>query len=778
MKKRILTLILGLTACMALTCGLAMTGCGDAPHEHVFGDVSYVWIENDTVCVATRTCTLDSTHVEEERATATLTTTTESTYLNEGAGTMTATFTNPAFEEQDKNVVIPKKDAITSFEGAQVNGNDIFYVVPAETTSLQFNDVIQVPNDCTLIVLDTYGDPIENNDTSSLWELYEGSSNEFTVKIVSDQSEEVYYDLIVHRVYQLSVYYKYYDNDYYHTLYTDTITSAQFYTPNPEFVNNVEGYTFNGFKDYYWNEYQPKVLYADEEVFIDRTANKYTVTFDKDAGDMAGTTTLVEYGSIPNFERPSRPGCQFLGWSLDGVQITNEYGYGYYDAKWHDACDKEVVALWYYNTYYINYFLDGGKNNEGNPQEYTAYGETITLLDPTKDSAFTVNSYKTAVFEAEEGSDIKLGGIDYYTNSKIRVDKTVTDYQFDGWYREETFETPVTELELTYETIYLYAKWTAKDPENKVEDVDFLVVDEDGNYDARGNYVLMGTYPQTIKSASVTVDETLNGSNGWNVGSDGCLYKKISAMPYWSDYSKPTYYFSDNEEIVRGTEYFFKLEPMKWRLLNGHPNPTGTGWTALMSDKAIDANVFDAQCEAVYETSFLREFFLTNFLGLHFPQSVKDVMVDKTVKNDLSSTKEYGLYIPDGFEEIWDSNPHVGPATVDKIYALSAEELTSGNFSMKFTTADERRRVTPTDYALARGAAARTEGEYKGNVSWWTRSPYPRSDGTIHNAMTVSADGSLATQGRYSYEFGLTRTDSSGYGIVPATTLNIRSWNS
>ena len=31
-----------------------------------------------------------------------------------------------------------------------------------------------------------------------------------------------------------------------------------------------------------------------------------------------------------------------------------------------DLCDKEIVALWYYNIFGIEYVLDGGKNNADN----------------------------------------------------------------------------------------------------------------------------------------------------------------------------------------------------------------------------------------------------------------------------------------------------------------------------------------------------------------------------------------------------------------------------
>ena len=57
-------------------------------------------------------------------------------------------------------------------------------------------------------------------------------------------------------------------------------------------------------------------------------------------------------------------------------------------------------------TYAINYILNGGTNNFGNPYTYTNNSQTITLLNPSK-SAY---------------------------------------YSFAGWYTEDTFQNKVTEF--------------------------------------------------------------------------------------------------------------------------------------------------------------------------------------------------------------------------------------------------------------------------------------------------------------------------------------------
>lgn len=773
MKGKLLTFILALIACITIPCGIV--GCSTVPpHAHTYGEVTYTWEENDTVCVATRICSLDETHVQTERATATFETTTEATYTQTGSGTAQATFTNPAFETQTKTVVLPKKNALASFDGAQINGNEILYVVSAETKSVNFTDKIIVPEDCTFAVLDPYNDPIENNDTSNLWDLNQGNNTGYKLRITSNGGEQIDYTLTIHRIWE--IYVDYYDRTNGESLYGEWVTSAQEYVPDAEKVNELEGYTFNRFTDYYWEDYQTTVLYEHTTIYVDRTPKTYTATFDENAGDKAGLTAEVAYNSVVNFPVPERPGCWFLGWELNGVKITDEYGQGYYGRKWNVAKDNEVVALWGYNYYVINYHLDGGKNNKNNITDYYAYDDAFTLLDPTKENTTVVNSYKTAVFQAEEGSDIKLAGIDYYTNSKIRVDRTSTSFVFDGWYTEDTFENKVAELNFTYGTINLYAKWVEQNPENEVVDLDWLVVDEDGTYNPNGSYLLMGTYPQTIKSADVTIDTTLNGSNGWNVGSDGNLYKEVVANPYVAQVSPRTYYFSDNTAVVKNTTYYFKLEPMRWRILL---RPEDGGWTFLMSDKAIDANVFDPSVSPrnpVYQTSLLRQFCTTNFLSMNIPQTVQDVMKSGNLYNNLQSTLEAGSKVPQGWDNsIWNNNPYVSNEEIkDKVYVFSISELTDTDFgfSRYMTTKDTKRQVTPTDYAIARGIAVSSLEGYEGNCSWWTRSPNPTSPAVL----TVSADGCLATQDRNSYGIYDVRPDLSFYGYVPSTRLVISSF--
>ena len=75
-------------------------------HGHAYGEVTYVWNDDYTECIATRVCAHDADHVESEKAKIT-SKTTEGDCVEEGKTTYIATFVNSAFETQIKSTPIP-----------------------------------------------------------------------------------------------------------------------------------------------------------------------------------------------------------------------------------------------------------------------------------------------------------------------------------------------------------------------------------------------------------------------------------------------------------------------------------------------------------------------------------------------------------------------------------------------------------------------------------------------------------------------------------------------
>ena len=102
------------------------------------------------------------------------------------------------------------------------------------------------------------------------------------------------------------------------------------------------------------------------------------------------------------------------------------------------------------------------------------------------------------------------------------------------------------------------------------------------------SYIEFGLWPQSLKAENVKITEEQTKINGFSAfkGSDNNFYIKVeSAESYSSERNK--YKFQDGTEIENGKEYFFRLEPVKWRILSG----SGTEKALLFSEKIITGGI-------------------------------------------------------------------------------------------------------------------------------------------------------------------------------------------
>ena len=102
-------------------------------------------------------------------------------------------------------------------------------------------------------------------------------------------------------------------------------------------------------------------------------------------------------------------------------------------------------------------------------------------------------------------------------------------------------------------------------------------------YVREGNYIYFGEYPQSIKASSVTITSTVD-SRGYFLGSDNAYYAKVVASPFDSAYK-----FSSNQTVTSGTEYYFKVEPIKWRIISEN-----SGKAVLLCESIIDSSCYDS----------------------------------------------------------------------------------------------------------------------------------------------------------------------------------------
>jgi len=155
---------------------------------------------------------------------------------------------------------------------------------------------------------------------------------------------------------------------------------------------------------------------SDVTLYAKWNIDIYTISYSLDGGTNSGSNPAIYTVTTPTITlvAPSRMGYSFSGW--------------YADAGFTTAAAPIVVgstglrmfyARWTAESYTITYILDGGMNDNGNPESYTIETPSITLLPPNQNG-----------------------------------------YTFGGWYNESDLTTLVTQI-LTGSTGMrtLYAQW-------------------------------------------------------------------------------------------------------------------------------------------------------------------------------------------------------------------------------------------------------------------------------------------------------------------------------
>ena len=255
-------------------------------------------------------------------------------------------------------------------------------------------------------------------------------------------------------------------------------------------------------------------------------------------------------------------------------------------------------------------------------------------------------------------------------------------------------------------------------------------------YDREDNIIYFGEYPQTLKDSSVTVSDSVD-SRGYFLGSDNAYYAKLTATPYESGYK-----FSTAATVTSGTVYYFKVEPLKWRVLSEN-----NGDALLLCESIIDSGRYD-DASNNYEASEIRAWLNAEFYNTAFNSTEKNFIQTINVDNSLSSTG-------------YSANSFVCSNTSDKVYLLSYADVVNTLYGF---TDDASRIKTPSDYALASSVWVSMSNitANKGNGLWMLRTP---NDTYEHFIRECNYNGEVTDGG--------TNLSSVFYGVVPAITIKL-----
>ena len=288
-----------------------------------------------------------------------------------------------------------------------------------------------------------------------------------------------------------------------------------------------------------------------------------------------------------------------------------------------------------------------------------------------------------------------------------------------------------------------------------------------------GDIIEFGSYPQskvTDNSLITKLDAELKNWISYNYWSDDkpSDYMEYADFPfekkqyravrfnkyrpyYTSNVASASYSSQDNNGYYIDTVYYFKFEPLKWRVLDIDEG-------LVMSEYLIDCQAYNNFIDfygeyygdeshkyyaSNYAQSSLHEWLTNTFFNTAFNINQKNNIVQSEQSNNAYSTK---------------FNEYDSPKTNDYIFLLSKDDATNEKykFNSSFNANDDSRIGKGTDYAKCQGLGVHPIG---GDSLWWLRTPGIGSDYACH----VSYDG-YAYSDQYTYALA---------GVRPAMRLKL-----
>ena len=256
---------------------------------------------------------------------------------------------------------------------------------------------------------------------------------------------------------------------------------------------------------------------------------------------------------------------------------------------------------------------------------------------------------------------------------------------------------------------------------------------------------------------------------------------------------------SDNEWYVELNSTYYKVEPIKWRVLTTNydhdGNPATAGKKLLLAENIL-INCIYYEYYSVnriirlqtispnnYEHSRIRAYLNglsykikssdsanqttdstlvgKGFLQTAFTTKEQTAIIKTTVVNSARSTN------PDANAIKWNNgnNQYASDTpTLDKIFLLSQQEITteSYGFALDYQYGSGSTRIRfPTAFAKDSGVYQSTTENYGG--FWWQRSPNPNCNNRDYYVRTVQSSGDARHNNTVGYD---------DLGVVPALCLN------
>ncbi len=410
----------------------------------------------------------------------------------------------------------------------------------------------------------------------------------------------------------------------------------------------------------------------------------YVVTWLNDNGEVLERDDDVLEGAMPSFD------------GNEPVKEGNEQ-YSYAFSGW----DKEFAPVTSDVTYTAT---------------YTSSVNTYTV---------TWVNYDETILEIDE--NVPYGSMPKFdSNEPSRPKDGDVTYVFNGW------SPTISEVtgDITYKATFL-SSTNGKDIEGTIP-----VLSRDNKY------VTYGLYPQSHIKDETLLSElnalTSNSVNDWYL-LNGNYYKKMISSTYKGI---EEYTFDDGDTVLNNTSYWFRCEPIKWRVLS-----INSGVYTLLSDSLLDyAGIYQESLDpsakeekTIYPSSYQNSNVinkLDSFTEEAFALN-NTYLKEATIKNDASTTSSSeNRYISDSDMKV-------------KSYLLSYQDYV--NTAYGFTSDDgisSSRQALTTDYARSNGSWVNYQDSQNSDLkkagTYLTRSPSSEYSYAVNVINSVGAIRSYA----------------------------------
>lgn len=412
-------------------------------------------------------------------------------------------------------------------------------------------------------------------------------------------------------------------------------------------------------------------LLPKNKIYIELSANIDNVELTGTGGYTEGESVTISAEEVE--------GYRFINWTCNGIEISKDREYTFEVKE-----ESKGTYIANYSKIYMITISEG-----------IAHGEIV----PLKSEAIEGEEIEIQVLPDER---YQLNELYYtYNEEKITIEQKEERYSFI----------------MVAQDIELHAEFI------EMEDPIYERVDEEGNPSEDGKYIYFGYYPQTIKNSSVTVEEQPE-ENGYYKGSDGELYAKVTIEFDVAEYEEGMILadFSDGTRAEQDQTYYFKVERLRWRILDEQED----GKTLIVCDTIIDNVIWqpnykyengkyyatddegtillDEENNKIYANNYkysqIRYFLNNEFYNSAFSSEQKQIILQTEVDNSLESTLGQG-------------GQYVCENTLDNVFLLSLSDVNNPEYGFKDSSNAEQpadmydiaRNFKTTDFSKAKGSA-------------------------------------------------------------------------